>query len=257
MIFVPNPIQKVKNRLILFLIAATLLFSCSKQQQAVAAGQPNAEVKKLSATEFSDKIKQIPDATIVDVRTEEEYKQGHINSAKNIDWNESEFETQIAKLDKSKPVLVYCLSGSRSSNATSYMSKNGFKEIYELDGGIMKWRAANLPEVSDTTVTDQSSAKGMTIEEYESLLKTDKYVLVDFHAPWCGYCKMMEPSLDDIASTMADKVVVVRIDADQNEDIAKHFEIESLPVIMLYKNQQLVKKEVGYQTKKQLLKLLE
>lgn len=97
----------------------------------------------------------------------------------------------------------------------------------------------------------------MSLQEYEALLKTDKYVLVDFYATWCGYCKMMDPSLEEIAQTMGDKVEVIRIDAEQNEELAKHFKIESFPTLKIYKNQKLTWQNIGYQTKKQLLKQLE
>jgi len=245
--------MKMTHRLILFLLAAAGLFSCSNQQQAQAAAQSSIEVKKLTATEFSDKIKKSENATILDVRSADEYKEGHISDSKNIDWNSSEFKSQATALDKSKPLFVYCLSGARSAAAAEYFSKNGFNQIYELDGGMLKWRTAQLAEVSDSTVT---SMAGMTVQQFEELLKTDKYVLVDFYATWCGPCKQMEPALKEISETMGDKVEIVRIDTDQNEELSKHFEIEFLPTIKIYKNQKLVWENEGAQTKEQLIKHL-
>jgi len=235
----------------LFIGTAIMLLSCSNQQQA----QTESAAVKLLPKEFSDKIKELPDAVIIDVRTPEEFSQGHLSHAKNINWNGNDFQSQIATLDKAKPVMVYCKAGGRSSSAAEYMRTNGFKEIYELDGGIMKWGNADYQIISDTSVTTAKS--GMTVKEFEALLVTDKYVLVDFYATWCGPCKQMEPSLEEIAETMADKVIVIRIDVDQNEIIAKHFDIESLPTIQIYKNQKLVWDDIGYKTKKQLLKELE
>lgn len=113
-------------------------------------GQTNSENKTtLSAIEFADMIKELPTAPILDVRTPEEFKEGHLENAFNYDWKSHLFEKQIAGLDKSKPVFVYCLSGRRSAAAASKMREDGFKIVYELDGGITEWRAANFPETTD------------------------------------------------------------------------------------------------------------
>lgn len=139
------------------LIASAALFnSCSN-------GQTGTTKTNLSPTEFAEKIKELPSAPIIDVRTPEEFEKGHLPDAKNIDWNGNDFDQQIASLDKSKPVFVYCLSGGRSSSAAKKMRSEGFKEVYELKGGIMKWRAANLPENSDNT----SPSAGLSKQQFE------------------------------------------------------------------------------------------
>jgi len=133
------------------LVLITIAFtSCSNGQT------PNNTL--LSATEFASKIQEISNAPIIDVRTPDEFSKGHLPNAKNIDWNDDEFDEQMELIDKSTPIFVYCLSGGRSASATKKLIKSGFKTIYELDGGIMKWRAANLPETIEST----SKSSGMT-----------------------------------------------------------------------------------------------
>jgi rhodanese-related sulfurtransferase len=78
------------------------------------------------------------------VRTPKEYADQHLDNAVNIDWNGDNFVGQAQKLDKSKPVFVYCLAGSRSKSAANKLHELGFKEIYNLEGGILKWNAADL-----------------------------------------------------------------------------------------------------------------
>ena len=231
------------------IVLAIALSACSNQQQAQAVTQVPDSVK-LSAIVFNDKLENTKDAVLLDVRTPDEFMEAHIKGAKNIDWNSTDFKTRTEQLDKSKPVFVYCLSGGRSASSVEFLLANGFKEIYELQGGIMKWKAANLPLIIDPSPT---ATADMTLEEFQKLLQTDKYVLVDFYATWCGPCKQMEPDLKDIAETMKDKVVLVRIDVDKHPTISKHFEIESLPTIQIYKDQKLVWEDIGYKTKKQLL----
>jgi len=101
---------------------------------------------ELTADAFSAKIKEFPEAPVVDVRSPEEYAEGHLAGAKNYDWNGNAFNSQTATLDKSKPVFVYCLAGGRSASAAAHMRSKGFKQVYELRGGMNAWRGAGLPE---------------------------------------------------------------------------------------------------------------
>ncbi len=117
------------------LLAFSITVGCSQGQNATS----------LSAKAFSDKITNTPGATVLDVRTPEEFAGGHIAKASNVDWRSGHFEHQVMSLDKSKAVFVYCLSGGRSSSAAKKMRSMGFKEVYELDGGLNQWQAARLP----------------------------------------------------------------------------------------------------------------
>ena len=145
---------------------------------------------------------------------------------------------------------MYCLSGGRSSLAASKMRNEGFKEVYELDGGIMKWRGANMPEVNE------NKPLGMTIQNYKDLTKSDKIVLIDFYAEWCGPCKLMKPYLEEISKEKADKVVVIRINADDNQALCKELEIDILPVLQIFKNQKLTWSHIGLIDKQGVLKAL-
>jgi thioredoxin 1 len=128
---------------LMFVVLAFSFNSCTNAQTSN---------NNLTATEFADKIKTQPKAVILDVRTPEEFSAGHLANAKNYNWNGPDFEKQIAPLDKSKPVFVYCHSGGRSTAAANKLRADGFKKVYELSGGIMKWRAASLPEIKAESV---------------------------------------------------------------------------------------------------------
>lgn len=233
---------------ILFSIASVviLLNSCSNRQT-----QSTKTI--ISATEFADKMKELPTATIIDVRTPDEFSKGHLANANNYDWNGNEFDKQIAPLDKSEPVFVYCLSGGRSSSAANKMRSDGFKTVYELDGGIMKWRGANLPETTDNTIT----SNGLTKQQFDALRHSDKLVLVDFYADWCAPCRKMKPYFDEISKDMADKVVVIRINADDNQALCKELQIDALPVLQLYKNKVLTWTNTGFIDKENVVKQLQ
>ncbi len=200
----------------------------------------------LEATAFAEKINELPAAPVIDVRTPEEFANGHLKNARNVDWNGSDFEGSVAALDKESPVFVYCLSGGRSSAAANKMRQLGFKTVYELNGGIMKWRAANLPE-------ENANAAGMTPAEFDALLATDKKVLIDFYADWCGPCKKMAPYLEELKTAMADSILIVRINADQNQAIAKTLQVDALPTLFFYSNKQALWIHRGFIDKQELL----
>jgi rhodanese-related sulfurtransferase len=110
-------------------------------------GQTQAVKTDLTAREFDKKIKELDNEVIVDVRSSGEFVDGAIPEAVNIDWNGKYWTQVIAGLDKNKPYLLYCYSGGRSTDAAEAMRKAGFKDVYNLDGGIEAWRKAELPEV--------------------------------------------------------------------------------------------------------------
>ena len=77
--------------------------------------------------------------TVIDVRTEEEFKNGKIRSSFNIDFQTSEFIDNLKKLDKEKPYIIYCMSGNRSLKASHVMKSLGFKMIYHYKNGYKDW----------------------------------------------------------------------------------------------------------------------
>ena len=108
------------------------------------AGSPE-QGNSLDAGSFNEKINADTSAVVLDVRTSKEFAEGHLPKSINYDWNGNNFQSQIKTLDKSKPIFVYCLSGGRSAKAAEDLRSQGFKNVYELKGGIMQWQRANLP----------------------------------------------------------------------------------------------------------------
>ena len=86
-----------------------------------------------------EKTYKIDGIQLVDVRTADEYNKGHIKNALNIDFLDSNFKLNIQKLDKTKPVIVYCQRGSRSSKSATKLVENAFVKVYNLKGGFSKW----------------------------------------------------------------------------------------------------------------------
>ena len=234
-----------KINFILFFVAAIFISSCTN-------GQSNNGFTSVTPKEFSEKLTKTPDAVLIDVRTPGEYADGHLQDAINIDWKGRDFGAQVADLDKSTPVYVYCLSGGRSKGAANFLKKEGFETVIEMDGGMNKWRSLQMPETKEASTL----GAGMTIKQFEALLATDKVVLVDFYADWCKPCKKMEPYLKEIDADMSDKVTVVRIDVDKNEALAMQLNVNALPTLMVYKNKVKTWEHVGFVDKAGVLEKL-
>ncbi|MDO4726475.1 MAG: rhodanese-like domain-containing protein [Porphyromonadaceae bacterium] len=100
---------------------------------------------RMKSVEAQNFIKNNKELVIIDVRTPEEFEEGHLKGAINIDVKKSDFEEQIAKLDTSKTYLVYCRSGRRSAGAVRIMHNKNFKSLYEISDGFMGWTNKGLP----------------------------------------------------------------------------------------------------------------
>ncbi len=88
-----------------------------------------------------------PDFVIIDVRTLEEFAEGHLEDAINIDYYSETFRDELTLLDKSKTYLIYCRSGNRSGQTLDIMEELNFREVYNMSGGIKQWLAEGLPTV--------------------------------------------------------------------------------------------------------------
>lgn len=238
---------------VLIILMSTGLAACqgNKQNTADSTQSSTPAGGSVSVEEFDKQLATLADGQLVDVRTPGEFGGGHLKDALNMNINSSDFEQQINTLDKTKPVFVYCLAGSRSASAANYMRKQGFSTVYEMSGGILKWKAAGKPL---ETGSAQPKKQGMSVDEFNQKVNTDKYVLVDYHAKWCKPCIKMAPILDKVATDIQDKLILLKVDADENEALLKAKSIEDIPVLELYQNGKVIWKHKGFIDEETLLK---
>lgn len=233
-----------------YLILAYLgifLYACQSQQ----SGNYNLEVSSFTAKLHEKK----DNAVILDVRTPQEYQTGRIENAQNIDYNAPDFKEKINALDKNKPYFVYCLAGGRSTAAVSYMRENGFKEVYNLAGGVRAWRGQGLPLVKKNNFTSEQQDK-ISSNQYQALINSKPRVLIDFYAPWCVPCIKMKPFLEELDKELGQDVAIIRIDVEENKKLSENLKIKDIPFFILYENGIQKWTHQGYIDKEPLKKIL-
>jgi rhodanese-related sulfurtransferase len=130
--------SKIVMRSMIYILFSILAISAcqnsSENQTAIGI------FETISKTDFEKKLKEEADHILVDVRTPSEYEAGTIGGAKNINWNDVNFATEISTLDKVKPIFIFCQKGGRSGKALKKMKGLGFQEVYDLEIGYGGWK---------------------------------------------------------------------------------------------------------------------
>jgi thioredoxin 1 len=93
--------------------------------------------------------------------------------------------------------------------------------------------------------------------KFESIINESRPVIVDFHALWCSPCKVQSPILKEVATELGDKIRIIKIDIDQNTEIAGKYSIQSVPTLIIFKNGRLVWRQSGVVSKSQLKSVLD
>ncbi|WP_240008497.1 rhodanese-like domain-containing protein [Pseudaquidulcibacter saccharophilus] len=134
--------MQIKNLFIAAaLIGAPLLSSCAPQEMVQAQS-----IKTIDAASANTLIANNAKVTIIDVRTPEEFAGGHVPNAVNIDFKSPEFAQNLKRLPKEKPYIVYCRTGHRSGLSMDAFKQLGFKDVYNVAGGITAWQGAGMPK---------------------------------------------------------------------------------------------------------------
>ncbi len=226
---------------ILFSCGLVLSFLIASCQQAVEKKVPVNKV--VTVEEFQKLLTEKSNATVLDVRTPDEFKAGYIKGAVNMDIYDPGFKENLATLDAAKPVLVYCKSGGRSAGAAKLLAEMGFTEVYDLQGGVMAWSANGKP--LDGTENTAGGSAGLSLDDYVKQVSSAPLVLVDFNAVWCMPCKKLAPILDELVKKENGRLTLIKIDADANPQLMQAKQIQGIPYLELYKEGKMVWSNMG------------
>jgi len=232
------------KRILLFALPYFFLFT--------ACGQ-NPNVKQVNSIEFEKLIKD-SSGTLLDVRTLGEFKNGHIKEAGQLNYYALDFRQKLLLLPKNQPIYLYCNTGYRSQRTAEILVKNGYKDVYNLEHGILEWNLKNLPVLVEPDAKPDTENK-MEPDEFNALINSEKLVFVDFYAPWCAPCRKMMPMMDSLKTEYKDKVTIVKINVDASKKLMKELGIVSVPYLVLYYKGIILYSKNGLTEKQELEKV--
>ena len=179
----------------------------------------------------------------MDVRTASEYTSGHIANALQANWlDPKEFKNRTQYLDKSKTIYIYCQSGGRSASAQAALMQAGY-QVVNLEGGMSNWRMQQMP------VEGAGNAVQMRVADFEKIIQSNQYVLVDIGAIWCPPCRKMQPFMDALKQAPPKPFYFLAVDGGQDIEVMKSVNADDLPTFILYKNGKEVWRKVGVTAK--------
>ena len=211
------------NRLITIILFQIVLMTVSGQSGKITQmGSPELE-----------QILHNENATLIDVRTRGEYANGHIKGAGQLNYYALDFRKKLLLLPKDSPLYLYCNTGYRSQRAAEILAENGYHQVYNLEHGIMEWNLQDLPLLIEPDARPDTENK-MEPDEFYALIQSEKPVLIDFYAPWCGPCRQMMPVIDSLEAEYGDSVYIVKINADASKKLVKELKLIGVPYLTIY-----------------------
>ena len=129
--------------------------------------------------------------------------------------------------------------GGRSSKAATKIINAGFKKVFNLEGGFLKWSSNNLP-IQLTKNLNEEITQEYNKLSLDSAITSNENLLLYISTKWCVPCKRMNPVVDSLSNNFANDVKILKLDLDRNMFLNELYDIKSIPLFVLYKNNQQV-----------------
>ncbi len=222
---------------------------------SLAVISQNSDAIHVGSEDFNKLISK-GEGVLLDVRTEREFQNGHIENSGQLNFYALDFRQRLLLLPKDQPVYLYCNTGWRSNIAASFLIRNGYTQVYNLEHGIMEWEQADFPVIVDPNAQPDTEDMFLT-SEFNALIQQDELVFIDFYAPWCGPCRQMMPMIDSLTTEYKGRVNIVKINADASKRLMRDIEVASVPYLVLYQNGKILFEHKGLIEEKELVAILE
>jgi rhodanese-related sulfurtransferase len=193
----------------------------------------------LSLDSFYTKIKNQINPQLIDARSSEEFYQNHINGSLNFNQQTENYAHYLAALDKKKPVFVYSIGAGRSVTLANELLKNGFSEVYILEGGIANWIGGGKPFYTNLK-------SKLSLAEYKKIIADNNTVLVDIGSRYCGACIKVKPVLETIRKQYGTNLKIIEIDLEESPQVIADLKtVKIFPTLILYKKGKIALKKEG------------
>lgn len=211
-------------------------------------------VKHLGVFDFKEIISN-SNGSLIDVRTQQEFANGHIKNAGQLNYYALDFNKKLLMLPRNKPIFLYCNTGYRSKKAAKTLILNGYQQVYNLEKGIMAWNLANYKVIVEKNAKPFLADK-INEDEYFAFIEFNKNVMIDFYAPWCSPCQKMMPAIDSLGLMHKDKLQVLKVNVDASKKLVRELQIKSVPYFTFYKNGKLIKAHNGFMNDNDMQRLI-
>ena len=208
---------------------------------------PNSIPVNVLDVENHQMVKLLEDnpGVLLDIRTPEEVSKGFLTNASFINFYDENFLQKASWIKKNQAIYIYCHAGGRSSKAAEMLIELGFREVYNLVGGYSKWvEDGYLVEEGLKNIKGPNS-KFFSKEEVDSILQTNKNVVLVFKTPWCLPCKKLDAVLDSFSKNRPNWEVV-KINMDSNKGLAEYYEVKSVPTLLFFKESKKLSSHIGF-----------
>lgn len=223
--------MKIIEKILLKKTALVLLFTIT------AFSQDNKLT--VSIETFYSKIHSQEKPQIIDARDPEEFLLNHIAEAVNLNLETKNYKDKIAKLDKNKPVFIYSIGAGRSVKLANDLLKEGYKEVFVLEGGIASWIGSGKPFYAN-------SKTGLTLTDFNNIIASNQNVLVEVGSKYCGACKKVKPILDNVKNQYGDTLKIIEIEFEENPQIVADLKtIKVFPTLILFQKGKIVFQKEG------------
>ena len=226
-----NTLFKIK-----YLFSLTCFISCFNVN--------NNQIKSIDILELS-KFSNFDNVTLLDVRTDKEIENGCLFNSTHIDYYDENFLYKINLLNKNKPIYIYCKVGGRSSKAAEKILNAGFKNVYNLKGGFLKWSNHKLPIHLNNKLFVRSNNLKYSFQYLDSLTANNSNTLIYISTKWCAPCREMSPLIEQLENEFSEKLEIVKFDLDENNFLNQTYNISSIPIFVLYQNSEEVWRKNG------------
>ncbi len=218
-------------------------------------GAQNPATKQINSKELISFIQE-REGVLLDVRTQREFQNGHIENAGQLNYYALDFKKRLLLLPKDEPIYLYCNTGYRSDRAASFLIDNGYTQVYNLQHGIMEWERYDYPVMIDPNAQPDTDDQ-IEPRDFSALLADNEVVFVDFYAPWCGPCRKMMPMIDSLKVEYHERIPIIKVNADASKRLVRELELISVPYFALYRNGRLVFDHNGLISREELIRQIE